>query len=303
MISKESRSIGLSCLLGAFVGTFAAMEIASRFEYGYYLWGIGAVLGGIVAYIAIDFRYFCTGVARAKRKAAAEFVVGYQTIRDWRPNRYYWSDVWYDTKLFWRFAFWHMLACWAVASLIAACGYLLTLTPFGGIPNLGYRVLILSPVVAALTTIMLPAFLFCWEPENGRYYWRREKRQEKIETLKEFSLQVNAIYWGWVTLVGFAIVIRSILYAIPKIPGWWRIAHPVIWLGLKSTANFMGYAFAHVHSQRRTICFVDAALGSMIGYTFGSAILGAAAGALLGILNYEIVSLRVLKLTPATRTN
>ncbi|HXK31292.1 MAG TPA: hypothetical protein VJZ94_00875, partial [Candidatus Paceibacterota bacterium] len=66
-------------------------------------------------------------------------------------------------------------------------------------------------------------------------------------------------------------------------------------------AQFVAGVFVYVHSQRRTICFIDATIGATIGYFFGSAIIGAIAGALLGVINYEIVSVRWLRLVPASR--
>jgi hypothetical protein len=41
---------------------------------------------------------------------------------------------------------------------------------------------------------------------------------------------------------------------------------------------------------------VDSALGAASGYYFGSAILGGVVGMILGLVNYEIVSIRWLKL-------
>lgn len=57
-MNRQLWSIVGACALGACIGTFTALDISTRFQYGSYLWGIGALLGGIVAYVAVDFRHF-----------------------------------------------------------------------------------------------------------------------------------------------------------------------------------------------------------------------------------------------------
>src|SRR3989344_3996542 len=73
-------SIALACAFGALIGTLTALEISARFEYGSYLWSIGALVGGIAAYVAIDFRHFCAGVAHSYRRTVA-----------WRPYGLWWK--------------------------------------------------------------------------------------------------------------------------------------------------------------------------------------------------------------------
>jgi len=52
--------------------------------------------------------------------------------------------------------------------------------------------------------------------------------------------------------------------------------------------------FIYIHSEMRVLCFVSAALGACVGYFLGSATIGAIAGCVFGIVNYEIVSKRIL---------
>lgn len=51
-----------------------------------------------------------------------------------------------------------------------------------------------------------------------------------------------------------------------------------------------------IHSDIRLLCGTDAAIGSIVGFYFGYAIVGALVGGLLGVLNYELVSKRLLKI-------
>src|SRR3989338_4690885 len=79
---RESLTVAGACLLGAFVGTLVALDISARFQYGSYLWGIGALFGGITAYVAVDFRQFISGICRAWREVA-----------NWQLNRPFWKAV------------------------------------------------------------------------------------------------------------------------------------------------------------------------------------------------------------------
>ncbi len=49
----------------------------------------------------------------------------------------------------------------------------------------------------------------------------------------------------------------------------------------------------------RLLCGVDAAIGTAVGYYFGNALIGAAAGAVFGVVNYWVVAVRILRLRPA----
>jgi hypothetical protein len=71
----------------------------------------------------------------------------------------------------------------------------------------------------------------------------------------------------------------------------WKLAEPI--------RAFVFQVFVYIHSTRRTICFVDSTIGAVVGYCSGSAIIGALVGGMLGILNYELVTVRWLKLAPA----
>lgn len=63
-------------------------------------------------------------------------------------------------------------------------------------------------------------------------------------------------------------------------------------------ARFSKIIFWQIHSEERLLCLVDAALGAGIGYFYHNALIGALSGGILGVINYEIVSKRLLKLVP-----
>ncbi|MDO8495356.1 MAG: hypothetical protein Q7S32_02395 [bacterium] len=74
------------------------------------------------------------------------------------------------------------------------------------------------------------------------------------------------------------------------------------WLLLKGIplgAKFFKYLFLIIHSEFRLLCAVDAAIGVVIGFLGGSALIGAVVGGLFAVLNYEILSVRVFKIQGA----
>ncbi|MCX6742758.1 MAG: hypothetical protein NT116_00805 [Candidatus Parcubacteria bacterium] len=67
----------------------------------------------------------------------------------------------------------------------------------------------------------------------------------------------------------------------------------------KTIFPFCKTLFLLIHSEIRLLCFFDAGIGAGIGYFTGNALIGAICGGVLGVINYEIVSKRLLKLAPA----
>lgn len=68
---------------------------------------------------------------------------------------------------------------------------------------------------------------------------------------------------------------------------------------LVGICKFTATLFRLIHSELRLLCAVDAALGTAVGYFSGNALIGATAGALLGVLNYEIITVRVMQIAGA----
>lgn len=79
---------------------------------------------------------------------------------------------------------------------------------------------------------------------------------------------------------------KGIVWAVPRIPA-----------GLKILANFCKQLFLLIHSDLRLLCGVDSLIGASVGYFTGNVLIGALVGGVLGVLNYEIVSKRLLKVT------
>lgn len=257
---KESWSVIGACFLGALIGTFVALDIATRFQYGEYLWSFGAIFGGVISYIAVDFRHFCAGVAYSYRRTIA-----------WRPE---W--LWWKTFAIMASAF--SMAClyfFGFASIGVAIDYSST--------NLVVKLMLASFGLGSITGLLFMAM--------AHPYAKTEMGAEHLRKSSEFGWKV--ILYG--NPVGATLAIcRGLILVVPRAPSVVAQAGRII-------SKFVVEVFIYVHSERRTLCFVDATIGASIGYAFGSSIIGALAGVVLGILNYEVVSVRWLKLVPVQK--
>jgi hypothetical protein len=61
---------------------------------------------------------------------------------------------------------------------------------------------------------------------------------------------------------------------------------------------FICRVFKYIHSDRRLLCFCEGALGTLAGMYWGNPIIGFIAGVLFGLISYQVISIRILKLKP-----
>ncbi|MEK7612879.1 MAG: hypothetical protein AAB449_01900 [Patescibacteria group bacterium] len=265
------------------------MEITARFEYGAYLWGIGAFLGGLVAYVIVDFRRLRTGVNRAYHQSIL-----------WRPNSQYWKAVGVGQLAALAictsggFGFVVMSEVFSSVAPFADGEYLLWIKiPAGIVAALSFIGLIFSGGLAVLCPLLLSvgsivANLRLNDTEENY----AKHLQDSTAECWRIARELNPF-----TLVGTVVKTAPKIFA--SIPSWIMRVIRKGWDGVISVGRFIGYTFVYVHSERRKICFVNATLGATIGYSFGSASLGAIAGAILGVISYQVVAVWWLKLAPA----
>lgn len=91
---------------------------------------------------------------------------------------------------------------------------------------------------------------------------------------------------------------RIIYRFAPPLVIFWHLPRGIFFT-LRTFARFarrFGWEFfVRIHSEKRLLCGMDAMLGAAVGYFVGSALIGAAAGGIFGVLNYAIVTERWLK--------
>ena len=68
--------------------------------------------------------------------------------------------------------------------------------------------------------------------------------------------------------------------------------------GLWLIAKFGWKVFCFIHSDIRLLCATDSAIGAALGFWCSSAITGGLIGAVCGVINYQLISVRWMKLAP-----
>ncbi len=270
-MKRESWSIALACALGAFIGGLISNQLG-----GQYLWTLGALIGGLVSYVAIDFNHFRAGVTSA-----------YDNVIAWQPHRLYWQAF-----------FVNFLGAWLISLTFVTYlfGFLFWVDYTGLTSNLerSMRLLIGGSVI----WLFLSAISFTWATGNvERRSWMKNDEQYEVYLRRQLALGRSMVRNGHPIAVISNIVywtVHCLYFTVTNIPLIVRqVGHCALLL-----AKFIATVFVYVHSARRTICFVDAAIGTAVGYTYGNVLVGVVAGAILGFVNYEVVSVRWLKLAP-----
>ena len=267
-MKQEFWSVWVACSLGALIGAFTALQIGSWVSVNF-IWIVsgGALLGGAIAWIAVDFRHFCAGVSHSY----------HNTIITWRPNRPLWTAYF---TLFAGIAMVFFSALIGGAIIDGICWgkprAMQTLI-WTGVSLAGMAIFFTTGIVAPWAK--MPAQHIRDVQQLGRYLMRRGN------PLGVMFYSVIGIYW----------VVAHIPLAIMKgIPATIRgMSHAI-----RMFARFIAGVFMYVHSSQRTLCFADAAIGATMGFFIGNAIVGAVIGGILGLVNYEMVAVRLLGLSP-----
>ncbi len=280
MKNNDSFRIAGACAFGALIGSLVALEIAARFTYGSYLWIIGALIGGCVAYITIDFRHFCAGVSHSFRRTIA-----------WRPDGLYWRAVG------------SVLVASAAFAPTMVCSYIILVLLGRIMPELLHMIVFLVLGTIAFVNFCFPVTLILfgigelWRLRNESVV-PTSRLNRIIESNRKMTCDFNPVS---AAILAVRHILRALHDCVVCVPAAVAATCSFVKKVGKAIATFIAAVFVYVHSTRRTICFVDATIGALIGYYFGSAIVGSVVGAILGVVNYEVVSVRWLRLVPATR--
>jgi len=267
---KESLGIAVACLLGGFFGTFTGYELALAFGFPLVFALIGMAVGAGIGYISYEPRLALAGAKRS------------------------WHETGMRRPL-------HVVS-WILAGLSVL-----------GIPLVGYA--------------LFEAHYFP-RPEQDQLLnlWLASGICSLIATFWVGALLINRAddlvrrrIGRWhLPLAGFAILFALPIFACLFI---WYVGKTcqVIWQQreeivdfFRTTREFIRRAFRYIHSEIRTLCAVDAALGVLVAFTYGWLsgveaplarlglyVLGGALGGVLGVVNFELVSVRWLKLVPS----
>lgn len=260
-MDRHAQKVFIAVALGIGLGILTGRAIG-----GPIAWLLGALIGGGSAYVLF-----------APIAAIRAIPAAYRAARGWRLT----SEQW---ELF----RWHLWAVLAVFTSVLAAVF--TLAWFDKDPKyiemlydwvrIGELTLIFG-LIAGLCTLALADVRVPpddWFIRRGHGHMERE-----LEILRFIAM--NAL----LPVLLFWHLPRSL---------WWiaTVAIPAIAV---FAVRFGKQWFVLIHSDLRTLCLADAFLFAGIGILVGGPILAwMVGGGAFGVLNYQVVSLRILKLRP-----
>lgn len=285
-MKRESWKIMLACALGAGIGSFISLEIASI----YFIW-VGLIVGGLVGYLAYDFKRVISVIPAA-----------YRSARSWQAPPLFWR---YLTALA---LHWAALITWIIPITVALVIWNIFPLAMLVLGSIFCGTILISLIIqeARDKTNLLPKL-------KKRFRYERDYEHQLRENTVALEKEISRLKYES-RLFALPIVI---FYHLPR-GIWWLMKHAPLatrWVvkrisraivvsccfigsTTKELVLFIGrfgwQMFIRVHSQRRLICGTDAMIGAAIGYLAGSAIIGALSGALVGLVNYELVTRRWL---------
>ncbi|MFZ2522106.1 MAG: hypothetical protein WAX44_01270 [Minisyncoccia bacterium] len=260
----ETRKIALACFVGAFIGSIIALQI------GTIGWPVGAIVGAFVAYLGYNIEEIVLAIP-----------VAYRRTTSWRPDSEYWF-CW--RKVFCEFfnaGFNILMTIGLFAAPLTWLSSTMSLT----------RVIMMQIAISFAMGVFM-GLMSASASMSGviRNRERNDWRNSHVVTSADFPNFFK--YCNLMATEELPKFIRGLVVATP-------IAVNFVIGVLVGICKFTATLFRLIHSELRLLCAVDAALGTAVGYFSGNALIGATAGALLGVLNYEIITVRVMQIAGA----
>lgn len=256
--------IGFSCVIGGALGALIGLRVIHS------LWWIGPIIGMLAGYLSYEFKTVIKAIPQAWETARSHKI---------DPYRFKWTFL--SLYIFLLFALpYILLLIFIIESVIPYChSYNNGLLVYFGI--LSFLVSIIGSVVGLV--IFSGMFIASWWLPNSKKDWQTESK-DFVKLIKYYnivSIPFTALYY----------VLKWLYKVRTKIIPTTKAIFSVL-------GEFFKALFLLIHSQARLICGVDSLLGALIGYYFESPMIGGLAGMVLGIVNYYVVSIRILKLEP-----
>jgi len=281
---NETRKIAFACFIGGAICSAVALLLAPT------LWWLGMLAGFAGGYLSYEFREVIKATSVAWRVAKDDTVdcwVGmFNAIRKWllEPHHVLYPSVTITVALY------ALTAYWMYYTSIPASAYVLVA---------GMFLLAYFPV----ERFFLLCVHFGVRKENCFYYpfampdkYEADirKRLEK-EGLKQVPMTYKSeMRWFF---KGLALICFNIVCKMPK----------AVAIGFVSMCSFFfrygWFLFKLIHSQKHVLCGLDGVVGGTVSYLWLSSsghpvlvvLFGGLLGAMFGILNWEVVSVRWLK--------
>ena len=247
--------------VACFLGGFIGTVVALQLGL---FWWLGLIIGGFVGYLAYEFK----AVIRAC-KTAWQAVI---RIRITRGQRQRFGKY---QKMYFR-AWFSLFVCDSNVAIGMGLLFSLVALLFGlADKDIGWSIFKFA-IACTSGFITLLSLVMCIP---GAF-------DEQVEKQLLHYNPVRVYLWIVPQYIFFGIV-------------WFIKRVPRFIVGVaKTTAKLVKHVFVEIHSDERLLCGIDSALGVVAGWIAGNALIGGLAGGLFGILNYEIVSKRILHLSP-----
>jgi hypothetical protein len=253
----EGNHRSLKIFLAVFAGSLIG-GLACR-HIGFPFWFLGLLIGGLVGYLAYEPLAVLKAIPVAWRWACREMKLSGRLLRE----------------------------NWRTILLIFFAGELAFFWVFVPITFLTGEISRTPLSVWLIGSFMCFCMSFCvfylmYDLKEGNKVWREYKFFLTHLNPVSLVLYTIPVYW-----------FRTTWYMIKGC--WHHRQAPLIagrFLGL-----FFWKLFLIIHSQERLLCFIDASIGAALVYFIHySPLYGALIGALFGVVNFEILSKRVLKI-------
>jgi hypothetical protein len=267
---SERLKIFLACAIGAGIGTLASLHLAGLFVF------LGFMTGAVCGYLLYEPMTVIMAIPAAWRLAVA-------SVRWLVERRQHFGAY--------------------ISSTIGMFGFVVGLALLiGGTTQFElWSCVITSIIGATMLHVMMDN-----ETTRNEYLLVFGSPLKFTFFYLPYALFIAArvVFWPLFIVMKYSVLLVMstpfvISYGGIYLCGWYlpRLIRDV---GLV-VGRFLYHVFVMIHSERRFLCLVDAGLGSLVGFYAGSVLIGMIAGAAFGLLNYEIVSLRILGLQPVKK--
>ena len=241
----NGKKVFAACAIGGGAGAFLGHQLF--YPSGWSLL-LGFLFGGLVSYLAYDFKGFLTAIPQVWRETVDE--IG------------------------------NLVPVFAIAAIVAS----------NTLVVIGVGVLNFSAETTDFLRSMLAIILVAGMMTNIFRIIIEDEKSNVQNSLQTKSISV--IKW----LNPFTNLFVGVPYLI------FVIGKGVVFL-LALLPRFIWNVFVLIHSELRLLCLLDGGLGAVVGTliasTLAGMLVGALAGGIFGVLNFEIVSKRILKLVPS----
>lgn len=307
----ETKKIAIGCFVGGVLCTAVTLICTPMF------WWLGLLAGMAGGYLGYEFREVLRAVPIAWRKSRKGITIWWleadKKVRKCSFGKLDFFDCFFAVIVFLLFL-----------GITIAISWFIVPTPdweFGLFCMIGSFATVFSLFVVAFISSFPVSGLFLafallgarvgekcfWFPfillggEDNEDAERIRKKLEAVGYHKEILTSKNFFRW---LAKGVGLTILFFLWTM------WKYLFIGIWLLLCFLRRFGWELFKLIHSKKRVLCAIDGTIGGAIAFfcfasaslTFPQQILvvffGGLLGAVIGVLNYEIVSKRLLHLAP-----